>query len=531
MSTVTPDALEDGVDGALPGSDDALTDDGFGGPGRDLGEELSSGYDDGFGGGAPFGTGTRRVFVFGGSDEQRMRVADVADFCLVDEVAEAELVVISTRASRAEFSATVARLHEAASAPIVALAHTGGESLAVEVMRGGGVGIVAEGNEDALAAYANGTANDASLVETYDRRVGSGRSRGVQGRGSDDATNLPGGVAFEERLEELDETGVVPRVAFLHVLHFDSAARKLASEATDVLRRRLAVQYRELARVAGAELYVLDRADFALIGVSLSPARAEDLGRQLSRVTESFAPMGSQTLRLAMGHAGPEVTTELATLRELASRALGAATEQAKSAVVGAASLSLGLASTTELEAALRMIDVIERYDRHHPGHSARVARIAAEIARHLGFDGTERAQLRLAAHLHGVGKIGLPKTALDDPDGLDGEDLEAYRSHPERGAVALRPSAGDAVADAIRHHHEHWDGSGFPDGSAGHDIPVMARVIAIADRYDELLVATSGDAAAAVEQLGALGGTVLDPNLLEASLPALERAAVTPFI
>jgi HD-GYP domain-containing protein (c-di-GMP phosphodiesterase class II) len=234
-------------------------------------------------------------------------------------------------------------------------------------------------------------------------------------------------------------------VAFLRVRNLEPAARRLAQEATAVLRRRLAVQYRELIRAEGGELYVLDRSDFAIVGLGLSPNRAEELGRQLARITESFAPNGNVTLKLSIGHAGPEVTDEIATLRELAQRALSVAAEQPTSAVVGADSLSLGLASTTELEAALRTLDVAERGDRHLQGHGQRIAQLVSELAWSLGFDAAERASLRVAAHFHDLGKVSLAAdVAASSPDALSGVALDDYRGPPRAlgrqrlGAVIL---------------------------------------------------------------------------------------------
>jgi hypothetical protein len=466
----------------------------------------------------------RALYVHGGGADQRALLGSLGDFTLVDAPDQAALVVVSTRMSRAELTATLARLRATLSCPMVALAHTGGESAAVEVMRAGGAGVIAEGNEGALVSYVSGDPYDSSLVETYDRRVGSARSREDSGHGTEDVTSLPGPLAFEERIEELDESGAVPRIAFLHVLNLDGATRKLASEATEILRRRIAVQYRELARVVGAELFALGSSDFAIVGASVSPNRLEQLGRNFIRITESFAPVGNQTLRLALGHAGPEVTTELSTLRELASRALGVAAEQGKSAIVSADSLSLGLASTTELEAAMRVVELIEHGGPLPPGHGLRVARVAAELARHIGFENAERAQIRLAAHLHDIGKVGLPAAAVHaDPETLEGELAEAYRSHPERSATFLRPTAGRDVAEAVAAHHEHWDGSGFPHGLAGHEIPVMARIVALADYYDEL-VHSCNNAGEIAARLHEAAGTRLDPEMVEAALPLLLR-------
>jgi len=476
----------------------------------------------------------RRISLHGVGDAQLERILATGVFEPVAEASEAELIVVSTRLSRSAANSVLNRLRGDGDVPVVALAHTGGEPLAVEIMRAGGAGVVAEGNEAALMSFLDAGAWGSGLLETYERRISSTRTTEQVSRGRDEATSLPTGGAFEERLEELEQSGVVPRVAFLQIMHFEAATRRLAREARDVLRRRLAVQYRELVRVAGGELYALGDTDFALLGAGLSPNRAEQLGRQLARITESFAPAANQPLRLAMGHAGPEVTTEIASLRELASRALSVAIDQSDSAVVGADSLSLGLAATTELEAALRMVDVVERHDHHRPGHGARVGRLAVEIARHLGLENAERGQVRLAAHLHDVGKIGLPPALLAHPDRIEGaDDLAAYRSHAERSARFLHPSAGPAVAAAVAAHHERWDGTGYPGGLAGEDIPVAARIIAAVDLYDGVAHPARGRGRGTPEQgVAALleeSGSGLDPLVVEVAVAVIGRLEEPP--
>ena len=450
---------------------------------------------------------------------------------VVDDPAEAQLVVISTRVPRSTLSAMLATVRERATCPIVALTHTGGEPLAVEIMRAGGTGIVAEGNEPALAAFVNHSGADSGLVTTYDRRMGGRRDGDRPDQGLDSDTSLPSATAFDERLEDLGQAGEVPRIAFMRVRNLEPAFRRLASEATAVLRRRLAVQFREVARTEGAELYVLDDSEFALLGAGLSPFRAEELGRQLARITESFAPNGNTTLKLAVGHAGPEVTDEIPTLRELAQRAVGVAAEQATSAVVGADSLSLGLASTTELEAAMRTLAAAERYDRHEPGHGQRVARLSAELAWNLGFDASERATVRLASHFHDIGKVSLPAAVVAvDPATLSDEDLAVYRSHIERGEAYLRPLAGDEAAKVVRAHHERWDGTGFPDGLAGESIPVASRLIAVANAFDAWRHPRAADArqplVACLSLLTEGAGTAFDPAVVEVAVGLFARLA-----
>jgi HD-GYP domain-containing protein (c-di-GMP phosphodiesterase class II) len=200
--------------------------------------------------------------------------------------------------------------------------------------------------------------------------------------------------------------------------------------------------------------------------------------------------------------------------------------------VVGADSLSLGLASTTELEAAMRTLAAAERIDRHQLGHGQRVARLAAELAWNLGYDASERAVVRLASHFHDIGKVALPPyVAGADPATLTGEDLNLYLSHAERGEHYLRPLAGDDIARAVRAHHERWDGQGFPDGLAGEEIPVAARLVAVADAFDGWRHPRSSDGrrpsvSACLAQLTHEGGTRFDPAIAEIAVSLFPRLA-----
>ncbi|MEX2222011.1 MAG: HD domain-containing phosphohydrolase [Candidatus Rokuibacteriota bacterium] len=440
----------------------------------------------------------------------------------------ADVIVVSTRVPRGQCQSIVSALMERSGQPIVALAHAGGEASAVEIMRAGGTAVVAEGNEDALRAFLADDDYSTPLAETYETQVGRRRSQDLGGRAKDPVTNLPAAAGFEARLREIEQTGEPMRIGFLRVLNFDQTARRLAFEATGILRRRLAAQYQEVARLRDIELFSLGPADFAFVAPALDPEGAERLGRELARFTESFSPTVHGPLGLAMGHAGQESGSEVGGLRELAQRAVGVAAVQEGSAVVSAEELSRTLTSTTELEVALRLLFAIERHDPAGPSHGTRVAGYAAELAQRLGFEGTDRAHIRFAAHLHDIGKIGLPVAAMFDQGSLDEEALAAYRSHPERGERYLRISAGRQIAVAIRAHHEHWDGSGFPDGLAGIEIPVAARIIVVADAWDRMATQSEGGAPPPETIIAALreaAGTRFDPSVVDAAVELLEQA------
>ena len=120
--------------------------------------------------------------------------------------------------------------------------------------------------------------------------------------------------------------------------------------------------------------------------------------------------------------------------------------------------------------------------------HSALVARHAAGIAQRLGWGGADLAYLRVAAMLHDVGKVSLPDQILRKPGPLDEREYEEVKLHPVIGAEFVNRVDGlSLIALWIKHSHEHFDGSGYPDGLSGDDIPLASRIVLVADAYDAM--------------------------------------------
>jgi HD-GYP domain-containing protein (c-di-GMP phosphodiesterase class II) len=154
--------------------------------------------------------------------------------------------------------------------------------------------------------------------------------------------------------------------------------------------------------------------------------------------------------------------------------------------------------------------------------HCDRVVALSVALAQACGLPESEQAAIAIAARLHDVGKIGTPDRVLFSPTRLDREDWEIMKSHAATGADIIMHSdipQREQIALAVRHHHEHFDGSGYPDGLAGEDIPLHARIISLADSYDAL-----GDArpyhpalphAEIMRILNREAGSKCDPGLL----------------
>ena len=122
-------------------------------------------------------------------------------------------------------------------------------------------------------------------------------------------------------------------------------------------------------------------------------------------------------------------------------------------------------------------------------GHSKRMANYAEQLGRSLDLPEDDLQELRIACLLHDVGKVAVPDEILLKPGALNAEETEIVRQHPAIGEDICAPLKSlRRILPVIRHHHERMDGSGYPDGLCGHEIPLMARIVQIADIYDALI-------------------------------------------
>jgi putative nucleotidyltransferase with HDIG domain len=187
----------------------------------------------------------------------------------------------------------------------------------------------------------------------------------------------------------------------------------------------------------------------------------------------------------------------------------------------------------TQLEQAymdlvLALARAMDARDTYTANHSERIAVWAERTARALGCSEAEIRQIRWAALLHDIGKVGVPDRILRKPGPLTAEEWVEIRRHPVVGEEILRPIAAlREVARIVRHHQERWDGMGYPDGLRGEEIPLGARIIAVVDTYgaitDHRPYRPARTHAEAVEELRRCAGTQLDPRIVEVFLGVLE--------
>ena len=175
------------------------------------------------------------------------------------------------------------------------------------------------------------------------------------------------------------------------------------------------------------------------------------------------------------------------------------------------------------------LVSAVETKDPYAAGHSARMATLSQWIAEPLSLRAQEVQALRFAAMLHDVGKVGLPSRIVRRPGEMSRHDLAILEKHPDRGADLV--SGIDFLADSlegIRHHHERYDGRGYPAGLAGEAIPLSARIIAVADAFDSLTMPRPHRPALAVaEALAEMerrSGIQFDPRVVEALRRSTER-------
>ena len=189
--------------------------------------------------------------------------------------------------------------------------------------------------------------------------------------------------------------------------------------------------------------------------------------------------------------------------------------------------------STATLEA---LVNALEAKDPYLRGHSARVADLSANIAAELQIPEEEVERVRMAGRLHDLGKIATREGVVNKEGPLTPEEFEHVKQHVIIGAQILAPLThlGDVVS-MVRSHHERWDGTGYPEGLRGEEIPIGGRIIAAAEVFDALTTSRPYQEKMtpeqAAERLGDLSGTVLDPRVFDALAAIVARRGTLVFL
>ena len=167
-------------------------------------------------------------------------------------------------------------------------------------------------------------------------------------------------------------------------------------------------------------------------------------------------------------------------------------------------------------------------------GHGSRVSRLAEAIALRLGWDEERLDLLKLGGPLHDVGKLGVSEEVLAKPGRLDEQELAQIREHPKLGArILLRVTALRGALPYVLYHHERWDGGGYPTGRAGEQIPLEARVLAVADAFDAMTsdrpYRRALDLDEALAEVARCAGTQFDPEIVRVFLELFAEPAELP--
>ena len=178
--------------------------------------------------------------------------------------------------------------------------------------------------------------------------------------------------------------------------------------------------------------------------------------------------------------------------------------------------------------------ELVEGRDAGTAGHCERLSKYALAIAQELGLSEEQREALHYGAYMHDIGKVWIPDSILLKPGRLTSEEYEYMKQHVIFGwKVMSNMSAMEETALIVRHHHEHYDGAGYPDGLAGEQIPITARVLALVDVFDALLTRRPYKEPypldEALELIRRETGSHFDPKVVDAFFQALAKGILAP--
>jgi putative nucleotidyltransferase with HDIG domain len=180
------------------------------------------------------------------------------------------------------------------------------------------------------------------------------------------------------------------------------------------------------------------------------------------------------------------------------------------------------------------LAEAIDAKDPYTRGHSERVANYSASIAEEMGLPSEDVEKVRLAALLHDVGKIGVDDRIIRKPTALTEEEFAVMKTHPAKGAAIMGaiPQLKDIIP-GMKHHHEKWEGGGYPDGLKGEAIPMQARIVTVADTFDAMTTTRpyqkAMEIAYVVERIKSFSTVRYDPVVVGAFLRAHERGKLVP--
>jgi diguanylate cyclase (GGDEF)-like protein len=189
--------------------------------------------------------------------------------------------------------------------------------------------------------------------------------------------------------------------------------------------------------------------------------------------------------------------------------------------------LAAGPDQAARYRAAASLAKAVDARDTYTGSHSERVSELAARVAGRMGLEPEQVELTRLAGSLHDLGKLAIPEEILRKPGALTDSERLVLERHPQIGFRMLDSLGVDPVADLVLHHHERWDGAGYPDGLHGEGIPLGARIIFVADAFDAMtsdrIYRPKRSSAAALTELERCAGSQFDPDIVAAFAEEIE--------
>jgi diguanylate cyclase (GGDEF)-like protein len=348
---------------------------------------------------------------------------------------------------------------------------------------------------------------------------------------TDPLTGLGNHRHFHERLQhDLDkaqEEGFPLTLCLLDIDNFKQINDRYGHPTGDKLLAQVAARLRQ-----GGEAFRLGGDEFAL----LLPRRDEHEGLSIARsiierMCETEVDLG-EVLSMSAGVATyPQHGVERSELVRVADSALYLAKEQGKNTVrvyrpdvielVELRRLAEGPDRAARLRAAASLAHAVDARDAYTGSHSYMVGELAARVARRMGLDSESIELTRLAGSLHDLGKLAIPEEILRKPGPLNEAERLVLERHPQIGYRMLDSLGVEPVATWVLHHHERWDGHGYPEQKAGTEIPLGARILFVADAYDAMTTdrvyrgRLSHDRA--IAELERCAGTQFDPDVVAA--------------